>query len=71
MSDILEKINELGIVERQVLILRYVCNESWKNIARILQYDVRQIYRIKNNALKALNVTMVTFLQKDVTIVQE
>jgi len=67
MSDILEKINGLSEVERQVLIMRYICNESLESIAKILNYDIRHIYRIKNNAQKTLNVAEVTFLQKDVT----
>ena len=69
--EILEELENLSKLEWQILMLRYVCNKSWKEIAEILKYDIRQVYRIKNNALKSLNVTIVTFLQKDVTMVTD
>ena len=42
--------------ERNVLELRYLCFKTWEEIADIMGYTVRGVYKIHNKALKKLKL---------------
>lgn len=52
-NEIFEAINEVeNPTLRQLLILRYMQYKTWECIAEELGYDVRHIYRLKNEAVR-------------------
>ena len=57
-KDINSKINQLKDEnERDVLYYRYIKDKNWWEIAVLMGYSERQIYRFHGNALKNLRIT--------------
>ena len=55
-ADITHRIKQINCPEYQlVLELRYLCFKSWEEIALQMGYDVRHVFRLHGEALKAIS----------------
>lgn len=54
--DILETIKAVANVEMQTILeKRYLCFQSWEQIAASMNYDIRWLYRLHGKALKEVS----------------
>lgn len=44
-------------LQRETLIRRYVIGQRWEDIAEVMNYDLRWVYRLHKNALTRLSNT--------------
>ena len=56
-NNILLKIEQMeNETEKNILILKYIQNHTWEEICEIMNYSLRQIYNLHNQALEHFNI---------------